>query len=143
LAWDKAQCEDIPNLSLALSRPEFEKLVTSAVRGIPSRFRRILRQENVLVVVETRPTRRKLLELGMKPAEETLFGLYEGVPRPERSSYYNFAVPDKITIYQEPLEAEFGGNYAAIKEAVRRTVLHEIAHFFGWSDAELEAMGWD
>lgn len=130
-------------MSLVLSRPEFEKLVASALRGIPVRFRKILRQENVVVTIEGRPTRRKLLELGMNPAEETLFGLYEGVPRPERSSYYNFAVPDKITIYQEPLESEYGGNYAAIKEAVRRTVLHEIAHFFGLSDAELEAMGWD
>lgn len=103
----------------------------------------MLREENVVVTVESRPSRRKLLELDMKPDVETLFGLYEGTPRTARSSGYNFAVPDKITIYQEPLEAEFGSNYAAIKEQVRRTVLHEIAHFFGMTDAELEAMGWD
>jgi predicted Zn-dependent protease with MMP-like domain len=130
-------------MSLGLSRPEFEKLVASAVRTIPLRFRQMLRRENVVIVVEKRPSRRKLLDLEMNPDEETLFGLYEGTPRTERGSGYNLAVPDKITIYQEPLEAEFGGNYAAIKEQVRRTVLHEVAHFFGFSDADLEAMGWD
>ncbi len=130
-------------MSLALSRHEFEKLVSSALRTIPPRFRRMLRRENVVIVVEGRPTRRKLIELGMNPDEETLFGLYEGTPRTERTSGYNFALPDKITIYQEPLEDEFGGNSAAIKEQVRRTVLHEIAHFFGITDEELEAMGWD
>jgi predicted Zn-dependent protease with MMP-like domain len=127
---------------LGISRPEFEKLVASALRGIPPRFRKILREENVVVVVESRPSRRKLLELGINPAQETLLGLYEGVPRTNRTSGYNFAVPDKITIYQESLEKESGNSREAIKEQVRRTVLHEIAHFFGITDAELEAMGW-
>ncbi len=130
-------------MNLALSRHEFEKLVNSALRTIPVRFRRILRRENVAIIIESRPTRRKLLELGMNPDVQTLFGLYEGTPRTERNSNYNLVLPDKITIYQEPIEAEFGGSSAAMKEQVRRTVLHEIAHFFGISDAELEAMGWD
>ncbi|MEI6043880.1 MAG: metallopeptidase family protein [Chloroflexota bacterium] len=130
-------------MSLGLSRPEFEKLVASALRGIPPRFRKIMREENIVITVEGRPSRTKLLNMGMNPEIETLFGLYEGVPRTERTSGYNFAVPDKITIYQEPMEEECGNSREAIKEQVRRTVLHEIAHFFGISDPELEAMGWD
>ncbi|NWJ96338.1 MAG: metallopeptidase family protein [Chloroflexi bacterium] len=102
-----------------------------------------MREENIVITVEGRPSRTKLLNMGMNPELETLFGLYEGVPRTERTSGYNFAVPDKITIYQEPMEEECGNSREAIKEQVRRTVLHEIAHFFGISDPELEAMGWD
>lgn len=96
-----------------------------------------------MITIASRPSRQKLLNLGMNPEQETLFGLYEGIPRTQRTAGYNFAVPDKIVIYQEPLEEEFGSNHAALKEQVRRTVLHEIAHFFGITDAELEAMGWD
>lgn len=101
-----------------------------------------MENENVVVLVARRPSRQKLLELDMNPDTETLFGLYEGTPRTERTAGYNWAVPDKITIYQEPLESEYPTK-KALKEQVRRTVLHEVAHFFGFSDEELEAMGWN
>jgi predicted Zn-dependent protease with MMP-like domain len=128
-------------MTLARSKPEFERLVAAALRGMPARFRRFLDKENVVVVVERRPTRAKLLSMGMNPDRETLFGLYEGVPRTQRPSNYNMALPDKITIYQEPLEDEYPGQ-AALKEQVRRTVLHEVAHFFGIDDDELDRIGW-
>lgn len=128
-------------MTLARSKPEFERLVATALRGMPAKFRRFLEKENVVVVVERRPTRAKLLSMGMNPDRETLFGLYEGIPRTERLSNYNMALPDKITIYQEPLEEEYPGQ-TALKEQVRRTVLHEVAHFFGIDDAELHRMGW-
>jgi predicted Zn-dependent protease with MMP-like domain len=128
-------------MKLARSKPEFERLVASALRGLPVRFRQFLEKENVMVVVERRPTRSKLLNLGMNPDAETLFGLYEGVPRTERTASYNMTLPDKITIYQDPLEEEFPGQNA-LKEQVRRTVLHEVAHFFGIDDDELDRIGW-
>ena len=128
-------------MTLARSKPEFERLVAAALRGMPARFRQFMERENVVVVVERRPSRAQLLRLGMNPDHETLFGLYEGIPRTERTAYYNMALPDKITIFQEPLEDEFPGR-AALKEQVRRTVLHEVAHFFGIDDAELDRMGW-
>lgn len=128
-------------MTLARSKPEFERLVVAALRGLPAKFRRFLDKENVVVVVERRPSRAKLLGMGMNPDRETLFGLYEGIPRTERHSNYNMALPDKITIYQEPLEDEYPGQ-AALKEQVRRTVLHEVAHFFGIDDAALHRMGW-
>ncbi len=128
-------------MKLARSKPEFERLVAAALRGLPVRFRQFLEKENVAVVVERRPSRSQLLNLGMNPDVETLFGLYEGVPRTERTASYNMALPDKITIFQDPLEEEFPGQ-AALKEQVRRTVLHEVAHFFGIDDDELDRMGW-
>lgn len=128
-------------MRLARSKPEFERLVAAALRGMPARFRQFLEKENVIVMVERRPTRSKLLKLGMNPEAETLFGLYEGIPRTERAAFYNMALPDKITIYQDPLEEEFPGQ-SALKEQVRRTVLHEVAHFFGIDDDELDRMGW-
>ncbi len=128
-------------MSLARSKPEFERLVAAALRGMPARFRQFLEQENVIVMVERRPSRSQLLGLGMNPDVETLYGLYEGIPRTERSSNYNMALPDKITIFQDTLEESYPGQ-AALKEQVRRTVLHEVAHFFGIDDDELDRMGW-
>ncbi len=128
-------------MTLARSKPEFERLVAAALRGMPAKFRQFMEKENVVVVVERRPSRAKLLGLGMNPERETLFGLYEGIPRTERLSNYNMTLPDKITIYQEPLEEEYPGQ-AALKEQVRRTVLHEVAHFFGIDDDALHRMGW-
>jgi predicted Zn-dependent protease with MMP-like domain len=128
-------------MSLRLSKPEFERLVEAALREMPPRFRRFLRDENVHIVVMRRPALYQLREQNLNPATDTLYGLYEGIPRTERVSSYNLAMPDKITIFQEPLEDDYP-NRAALKEQVRRTVLHEVAHFFGYSDAELDAMGW-
>ncbi len=128
-------------MGLALSKAEFERLVAAAVRELPARYRRFLRRENVAIVVVRRPSRQQLRDLEMNPDTETLFGLYEGTPRTERDTNYNMTLPDQITIFQEPLEDEFP-NRAELKEQVRRTVLHEIAHFFGLDDDELERMNW-
>lgn len=111
------------------------------MRQLPVKFRRFMERENVVVVVARRPSRRQMLKVGLNPEVDTLLGLYEGTPRTERISGYNMAVPDKITIFQEPLEEEYP-NPAELKEQVRRTVLHEVAHFFGIDDHELRRMGW-
>lgn len=128
-------------MTLKLSRPEFERLVQAALREMPAKFRQFMEKENVAVVVARRPSPQKLQDLGMKPGVHILYGLYEGTPRTARTTGYNLTVPDKITIYQESLESQYPGR-TALKEQVRRTVLHEVAHFFGFSDAELTAMGW-
>ncbi len=95
----------------------------------------------MVIVVSRRPSRRRLVELNLNPDTETLLGLYEGTPRTERTSGYNMALPDRITLFQEPLEEEYP-NRAILKEQIRRTLLHEAAHFFGIDDAELERIGW-
>jgi predicted Zn-dependent protease with MMP-like domain len=116
----------------------FARLVRQALDDLPAPYRDWL--DNVDVVIERRPRRHHLSSAGLR-AGETLFGLYEGVPLTERESY-GMTLPDKITVFQEPLEREFPDEAELIEE-VRRTVLHELAHHFGTSDEELERLGLD
>jgi len=119
-----------------MERRRFLRLVRQALSDLPSPYRDWL--ENVDVVVERRPSRRE--RAGLAPGE-TLFGLYEGIPLTSRESY-GMVLPDKITIFQEPLEEEFGDEAELIEE-IRRTVLHELAHHFGGSDEQLKEIGFD
>jgi len=122
-----------------MQRRRFIRLVQQALTDLPPPYRDWL--ENVDIVVERRPRLHQLREAGLR-AGETLFGLYEGVPRTERDSGYGMVLPDKISIFQEPLEQEYEAEAELIEE-VRRTVLHELAHHFGASDEELERLGLD
>lgn len=120
-----------------MQRRRFLRLVRQALADLPSPYRAWL--ENVDVVVERQPRPSQLRSAGLRPGE-TLFGLYEGVPLTERVSSYGMVLPDKISIFQEPLEREFPDD-AELVDEVRRTVLHELAHHFGLSDEELERLG--
>jgi predicted Zn-dependent protease with MMP-like domain len=122
-----------------MDRRRFLRLVGRALDEVPSPYCDWL--ANVDVVVEVRPRAHHLRTAGLGPGE-TIFGLYEGIPLTERSSDYGLVLPDKITIFQEPLEMEFPRADDLVEE-VRRTVLHELAHFFGMSDEELERLGLD
>ena len=119
-----------------MNREKFELLVTKAVNSLPDEFRS--RLENIDVVVQDKPTRAQLAEVGMKRSE-SLLGLYEGVPLTQRSHSYGMVVPDKITIFQKPIEAIYKNDAGIIAE-VRRVVYHEIAHHFGISDTRLEQL---
>lgn len=118
----------------------FDELVNDAVDGLPPQFAE--RLENVDVVVAAAPSRRMLREMGLS-GRGTLLGLYRGVPQTRRTSRYGNVPPDQIVIYREPIlakaHAECGdrGLVAAIRRLVRKTVLHEIGHHFGLSEADL------
>jgi predicted Zn-dependent protease with MMP-like domain len=114
------------------------RLVRRALAGLPPPFRE--RLSNVDIVVKRRPGRDDLRQAGLPPGEMP-YGLYFGVPLTERDGY-GLVLPDKITIFQEPLERDFP-NEAELVEEVRKTVLHEIAHHFGLSDEKLAEMGMD
>jgi predicted Zn-dependent protease with MMP-like domain len=114
----------------------FEELVAETLDALPPEFARYLDQ--VVVVVEPRPTREQRRAAGIKPWQ-TLYGLYEGVPLTERDAG-GFYMPDTITLFQKPLERDFRGR-AQLREQVRRTVLHELAHVFGISDDRLRELG--
>jgi predicted Zn-dependent protease with MMP-like domain len=116
---------------------KFESLVARAVEGLPEEFRD--RLENVDIIVADRPTSEQLATLGDK-RRHTLLGLYEGVPLTKRSHGYGMVMPDKITIFQKPIEAICRSDNQIIAE-VRRVVLHEIAHHFGIDDARLRELG--
>jgi predicted Zn-dependent protease with MMP-like domain len=76
------------------------------------------------------------------PEDPDLFGLYHGVPLPERGSGYSGALPDKISIYRLPLEDEFE-DPAELEDEIRITVLHELAHYFGIDEDRLAELGYD
>ncbi|MGH2777295.1 MAG: metallopeptidase family protein [Actinomycetota bacterium] len=115
----------------------FEQLVADAIDSLPEDIARAM--ENVEVVVEDEPSPDRLASL---PPGYTLFGLYHGVPLTERgpNSYYG-AMPDKISIYKGPLTRTYR-SASRIREEVRITVIHEIAHHFGISDERLDELGW-
>ena len=119
-----------------MNREVFERLVAQAVDGLPEQFS--TRLKNVDVVVEEQPTSAKLAEIRLRRGE-TLLGLYEGVPLTRRSRHYGMVVPDKITIFQKPIEAKCK-NESEVKAEIQRVVKHEIAHHFGISDAKLKKL---
>ena len=117
----------------------FERLVARAIESLPEEFQE--RLENIDVVVANEPTRAQLRVLGGKRGE-TLLGLYEGVPLTHRTHGYGFVTPDKVTVFQRPIEA-MCQNDAQIIAEVQRVVRHEIAHHFGISDDRLRQLGRD
>jgi predicted Zn-dependent protease with MMP-like domain len=119
-----------------MTRHDFERLVEEALREIPRRFRRAMR--NVAVVVEDEPSAAVLAEMDLDP-EDQLFGLYQGTPLPERSWSYGNTLPDRISIYQRPIE-ESCADEEEIRDCVAETVIHEFGHYFGMSEEQIEAI---
>jgi predicted Zn-dependent protease with MMP-like domain len=115
----------------------FEELVAEALDSLPPDIQEKL--ENVEVVVEWRPSPAQMRRMRLGPGQ-TLFGLYEGVPLTERTSGYGMVLPDKITIFRQPIEA-YCQTDEEVRQTVRRTVLHELAHHFGISDERLRELG--
>lgn len=97
------------------------------------------RVHNVEIVVERRPTALDRKAAGVGPGR-LLLGLYHGIPLTRRGEYYNLVPPDKISIYQEHVEAICETD-EEVREQVRKTVLHELAHYFGISDDRLDELG--
>jgi len=115
----------------------FEALVAEALETLPEFFREKL--NNVVVLVEDWPDRETLRLAGAR-SPAALLGFYHGIPLTERTSGYNLVAPDEIIIYQKPIE-RVCRTKAEIIAQVRRTVMHEIAHHFGISDARLREIG--
>jgi predicted Zn-dependent protease with MMP-like domain len=118
-----------------MDREKFDRLVSRAVDDLPEEFR--LRLENIDIVGEDRPTAEQLASVGLR-RNQTLLGLYEGVPLTRRGHHYGLVPPDKITIFQKPIEYSCSGDDDEIAAEIRRVVQHEIAHHFGISDAKLD-----
>ena len=119
-----------------MTREHFDRLVAQAVRGIPKRFRDEM--DNVAVVVEDRPSPELLNEMELAPPN-TLYGLYQGTPLPERQWAHGNVLPDRITIYQQPIVEDTEDDDAVIR-AIGETVIHEFGHYFGLSEEEIEAI---
>ena len=120
-----------------MERKAFEALVQRAIRDLPVEFREKL--ENVVVIVEDEPSD-ELLDRMDVPPEDTLFGLYEGVPITERG-FDSPLYPDRIYIFQNPIEDECATEVELVEE-IQTTIIHEVAHFFGLDDDYLEGLGY-
>ena len=121
-----------------MDRNAFEKLVQKSIRELPEEFRK--RLENVAVIVEDYPSEELTMQMDLSP-EETLFGLYEGVPLTERGFFEQPLHPDRIRIFQRAIEDECE-SAQEIEAELKATIVHEIAHFFGMDDDYLEEIGY-
>ena len=119
-----------------MEKSSFEHLVLEAIGLIPNEFQDYL--SDVDVVIEDSPTKEQLAGNLIKEGQY-LLGLYEGVPLTERHEYSRI-LPDKITLFQESIEAVSSSDDDIVKE-VRETVLHEVAHHFGIDDSRLDELG--
>jgi predicted Zn-dependent protease with MMP-like domain len=117
-----------------MTRERFTRLVEEALQEIPSLFRDAM--HNVAVVVEDEPPPELLRDMDMEPGD-SLFGLYHGIPLTERDSRYGNTLPDRISIYQVPIE-EACEDDEDIRQCVAETVIHEFGHYFGLSEEEIE-----
>jgi predicted Zn-dependent protease with MMP-like domain len=121
-----------------MDRRVFEELVREAIRELPSEFQSKLK--NVAVIVEDYPSEELMEQMDLSP-DEALFGLYEGVPLTERGFFDQPLYPDRILIFQKAFEEECDSP-EEIKEEVKITIVHEVAHFFGMDDDYLEDIGY-
>jgi predicted Zn-dependent protease with MMP-like domain len=117
-----------------MTRDAFTELVEEALREIPRRFRAAMK--NVAVVVEDDPPADVLEEMEIGP-DDTLFGLYQGTPLPERSWSYGNTLPDRISIYKNPIE-DACEDEDEVRDCIAETVIHEFGHYFGMSEEEIE-----
>ena len=124
---------------MRLRRVEFERLVVRAVDSLPPKF--LTRLENVDVVVEDEPTEEDLELAGIEPGG-TLLGLYHGVPQSQRGPWYGNLLPDRIVIYQRPIEA-VARDRREIRKEIRITIMHEIGHYFGLAEDDLAEAGYE
>jgi predicted Zn-dependent protease with MMP-like domain len=117
-----------------MTREHFRQLVDEALETIPANFRDAMK--NIAIVIEDEPTAAQLNDVGIEPPD-TLLGLYEGTPLTERQWAHGNVLPDKITLFQRPIE-EDSESEDDVVIAVGETLIHEVGHYFGLSEEEIE-----
>ena len=120
---------------ISISREQFERLVHKALSDIPPDIR--LSIQNVDIVVDNVASMNQIAGTGIENEME-LLGLYEGIPITERYGY-DMVLPDKITLFQKPIEA-ICDNQEQITEEISKTLIHEMAHHFGLDDNHLDQL---
>jgi predicted Zn-dependent protease with MMP-like domain len=117
-----------------VDRHAFERLVAEALASIPRRFKSAMK--NIAIVVEDEPSAALLEEMEIEPPD-TLLGLYQGTPLTERTWGYGNTLPDRILIFQRPHERD-AEDEDDLVVAIGETLIHEIGHYFGLSEEEIE-----
>ena len=117
-----------------MTREKFRLLVDEALASIPQQFRDAL--QNIAIVIEDNPTAEQLAEVEVEPPD-TLLGLYQGTPLPERQWAHGNTLPDKVTLFQLPIE-DASDDEDDVIVAIGETLIHELGHYFGLSEEEIE-----
>lgn len=115
---------------------EFEAMVNDGISALPKIYQENL--NNVAIVIADKPDKEQRTKLKLR-CNESLFGLYEGIPLTKRGAGYNLVLPDKITIFKLPM-LEFCNNENELKNQVRKTVWHEVAHFYGLNHEQIHKL---
>ena len=121
---------------MKLNRSEFEEVVVSALERLPKYFRK--KMKNVDIVLENQASQGLLSEMGLRSPFE-LLGLYQGIPLNRRGFFYGNVLPDKITLFQIPIESVCKTR-EEIEERVREVVIHEVGHYFGLDDERIREL---
>lgn len=119
-----------------LSDKEFEEFINEGFSAISPLYMKNL--DNVAIVIADEPDSEQRKKLKLR-CHETLFGLYEGIPLTKRGAGYNMVVPDKITIFKKPI-LSVSKNILEVKENVRNTLWHEIAHYYGLDHSQIHKL---
>ncbi len=119
-----------------LSEKQFEKIVAQALDDMPAWINH--RMENLAIVIQPWPTPQQIRK--SQREGKMLLGLYEGIPLTRRSRAYRLVPPDRITLFQQPLQRVARDEQDLVR-LVRRTVIHEIGHHFGLSEQALNRLG--
>ena len=117
-----------------MTREKFERLVADAIALIPKRFRREMK--NIAIIVEDEPSAELLEEMEIDPPD-SLYGLYQGTPLPERSATWGNTLPDCVTLFQKIIEEDCDDD-DDVRMVIGETLIHEIGHYFGLSEEEIE-----
>jgi len=117
---------------------EFEDVVSETLERLPSKFRKILREEEIEIL-----SREKVpVAVRERFPKIIVFGVFVGVSRKNKSTFSIQTEPTRIELYKESFEQVYGqGITDAIKKRIAQTVIHEIAHYFGFNEDEIAARG--
>jgi predicted Zn-dependent protease with MMP-like domain len=117
-----------------MTREKFEQLVADAITIIPKRFRREMK--NIAIIVDDEPSAELLEEMEIDPPD-SLYGLYQGTPLPERTAGWGNTLPDCVTLFQKPIEEDCDDD-DDVRMVIGETLIHEVGHYFGLSEEEIE-----
>ena len=122
-----------------MTREEFEKILEEAFEMLPEKFKSAI--ENVGIVVEEYPDYEVMQKMNL-PSKHHLLGLYQGIPLPQRGTWYGMSpvIPDRISIYQKNIESQCRTE-REIREKITEVLVHEIGHYFGMSEEEIRDAG--
>lgn len=114
----------------------FEEIINDSIDSLPIKY--ISKLKNVAIVTADNPSQVQRKKLKLKN-NQSLYGLYEGIPLTQRGSNYNLVLPDIITLFKQPIENSVN-DLNSLKEAIRLTLWHEIAHYFGLSHKQIHKL---